>query len=78
MTRKPSWRNETITEKKKLENGIRRSFWLPGMLDVKAEKARMDLGLGRSGFYRFCVVEVLKQLLSQGPSLRTDKQKDST
>ena len=35
--------------------------WLPFALDVKAEKIRKELGLGRSGFYRYAIVEVVKQ-----------------
>jgi len=49
----------------KTESGVRRTFWLPKELDVKLEEARKTLGLGRSGFYRFAVVELLKSLLTQ-------------
>jgi hypothetical protein len=41
--------------------GIRRTVWLPTPLDEKAERVRKQLGLGRSAFYRFAVVEVVKQ-----------------
>jgi hypothetical protein len=44
------------------EQGKRRSVWLPASLDAKAEEARIKLGLGRSGFYRYAIVEVIKQL----------------
>lgn len=44
------------------EHGKRRSVWLPDELDAKAEQARKQLGLGRSGFYRYAIVEVIKQL----------------
>jgi len=47
------------------ESGIRRTFWLPKDLDVKVEEARKILGLGRSGFYRFAVVELIKSLLTK-------------
>ena len=40
------------------EAGIRRTVWLPKELDMKAEALRKQLGLGRSGFYRFAIVEL--------------------
>jgi hypothetical protein len=42
--------------------GKRRTVWLPTELDKKADQARKTLGLGRSGFYRFAVIEVVKEL----------------
>ncbi|MBS7637039.1 hypothetical protein KEJ37_06910 [Candidatus Bathyarchaeota archaeon] len=48
----------------KTESGIRRTVWLPRELDAKVEEARKLLGLGRSGFYRFAIVETLKSLLT--------------
>jgi len=50
----------------KKEAGVRRTFWLPNELDDKAEQARQILGLGRSGFYKFAVIEVIKQLQTNG------------
>jgi len=50
----------------KKEKGIRRSFWLPTELNEKAEQARQTLGLGRSAFYKFAVIEVIKQLHVNG------------
>jgi len=47
----------------KEESGVRRTFWLSKELDMKVEEARKTLGLGRSGFYRFAVVELLKTLI---------------
>ena len=41
--------------------GKRRTMWLPNDLDAKVEKIREKLGLGRSGFYRYAVVEIVKQ-----------------
>jgi len=49
---------------KKEESGFRRTFWLSKELDMKVEEARKTLGLGRSGFYRFAVVELLKSLIT--------------
>jgi hypothetical protein len=43
------------------EKGIRRTVWLSTELDAKADRARKELGLGRSGFYRYCIVEIIKQ-----------------
>jgi len=43
--------------------GIRRTVWLPKDLDEKAEALRKQLGLGRSGFYRFAIVELLKNMI---------------
>ena len=46
---------------KKIEQkGKRRTVWLPNELDQKAEEVRKSLGLGLSAFYRFAVVEVVK------------------
>lgn len=45
--------------------GIRRTFWMQKDLDEKVEEARVRLGLGRSGFYRFCVIETLKSMLTE-------------
>jgi ACT domain-containing protein len=47
--------------------GIRRTVWLPKELDEKAEALRKQLGLGRSGFYRFAIVELLKEMLKNQP-----------
>ena len=47
------------------ESGIRRTVWLPKDLDAKAEEIRKKLGLGRSGFYRFAIVELLKEMLKE-------------
>jgi hypothetical protein len=47
---------------KKIESkGKRRTVWLPDKLDRKAEKVRKALGLSNSGFYRFAIIEVVKQ-----------------
>jgi hypothetical protein len=43
------------------ENGKRRTLWMSNELDAKAEQTRKILGLSRSGFYRFAIVEVIKQ-----------------
>jgi hypothetical protein len=42
-------------------SGIRRSFWLPKEVDTKAEKIRKTLGLRPSAFYRFAIIELIKQ-----------------
>jgi len=44
----------------KENSGIRRTFWIPKELDEKAEALRKQLGLGRSGFYRFAIVNYSK------------------
>jgi hypothetical protein len=43
------------------ENGRRRTVWLPNKLDKKAEDVRKLLGLSKSGFYKFAIVEIIKQ-----------------
>lgn len=48
----------------KEESGVRRTVWLPIELDRKVEEARKLLGLGRSGFYRFAIVETLKSIIT--------------
>jgi ACT domain-containing protein len=52
------------------ESGIRRTVWLPKDLDEKAEALRKQLGLGRSGFYRFAIVELLKEMLKNQPQTK--------
>jgi hypothetical protein len=43
------------------EKGKRRTVWLPDKLDRKAERVRKSLGLSNSGFYRFAIIEIIKQ-----------------
>jgi hypothetical protein len=45
----------------KKSKGKRRTVWLPNELDQKAEQVRTSLGLGLSGFYRFAIIELIKQ-----------------
>jgi hypothetical protein len=45
----------------KNEKGVRRCVWMPDQLDEKAEEIRKTLGLGLSAFYRFAVLEIIKQ-----------------
>jgi hypothetical protein len=54
-------------ERMENQKGKRRTVWLPTELDKKAEQARKTLGLGRSGFYRYAVIEVVKEL-NQNPT----------
>ena len=43
------------------EKGTRRTVWLPRKLEEKVEEVRKALGLGKSAFYRFAIVEIVKQ-----------------
>ena len=43
--------------------GKRRVIWMPNELYAKAEEARKQLGLSKSGFYRFAIVEIIKQFV---------------
>ena len=43
------------------EKGKRRTVWLPEKLERKVEEVRKTLGLSKSGFYRFAIVEIVKQ-----------------
>ena len=43
------------------QKGIRRTVWLSTELDAKADEVRKKLGLGRSGFYRYAIVEIIRQ-----------------
>lgn len=43
------------------EKGKRRIIWMPNELDQKAEAARKQLGLSKSGFYRYAIIEIIKQ-----------------
>jgi ACT domain-containing protein len=54
----------------KENSGIRRTFWIPKELDEKAEAIRKQLGLGRSGFYRFAIIELLKDMVKTQNSER--------
>lgn len=55
--------------------GKRRTVWLPDKLDMKAEEVRESLGLGLSAFYRFAIVEVIKQFQTKQfkPKEKTEK-----
>jgi len=55
------------------ERGKRRTVWLPDRLDRKAENVRKVLGLSNSGFYRFAIIEVIKQF--QTNQLKQRRQK---
>lgn len=44
------------------EKGKRRTVWLPTLLDQKAELTRKRLGLGLSGFYRYAIIEIVKEM----------------
>jgi hypothetical protein len=48
--------------KTKKSTGRRRTVWLPSSLDQKAEVTRKKLGLGLSGFYRFAIIETIKDM----------------
>ena len=41
--------------------GARRTVWLPTDLEENVEKVRKILGLRKSAFYRFAIVEIVKQ-----------------
>jgi len=43
------------------ERGKRRTVWLPRSLEPKVEEVRKALGLSKSAFYRFAIVEIVKQ-----------------
>lgn len=60
------------------EKGKRRTVWLPAELDIKAEETRKKLGLGRSGFYRYAVVEVIKQFAFSKREEQCRNQDNST
>ena len=49
-----------MSEKQRVDKGTRAMVWLPKELGPKVEKARVVLGLGKSQFYRFCIIETLK------------------
>jgi len=43
------------------ESGQRRVVWLPKPIDKKAEEAKEDLGMSRSGFLRYCITRFLEK-----------------
>jgi hypothetical protein len=47
------------------ELGTRRTVWLPTQLEKKVEEVRKALGLGKSAFYRFAIVELVKQFQTE-------------
>jgi hypothetical protein len=47
------------------ELGTRRTVWLPTQLEKKVEEVRKALGLGKSAFYRFAIVELVKQVQTE-------------
>jgi hypothetical protein len=47
---------------KQKTKGKRRTVWLPTLLDQKAEITRNRLGLGLSAFYRFAIIEIIKDM----------------
>ena len=57
--------SKTQLEQQEHEQGKRRTLWMPKDLDAKAEETRKLLGLGRSGFYRYCIIEVIKEIISK-------------
>jgi len=59
----------------KKESGKRRTVWLPQKLDRKAEEVRESLGLGLSAFYRFAIVEVIKQFKTKQFKPKEGKEK---
>lgn len=44
------------------EKGLRRTLWLSRELDAKVEEARRALGLSKSSFYKFAILEQLKSM----------------
>jgi hypothetical protein len=51
--------------KKLKHKGKRRTVWLPNSLDQKSEEVRKSLGLGLSAFYRFAIIELVKQFQTE-------------
>lgn len=45
----------------KKKSGTRRTVWIPAKLEKKVEEVRKALGLSKSGFYRFTIIEIVKQ-----------------
>ena len=53
------------------EKGKRRIIWMPNELDKKTEAIRKQLGLSKSNFYRYAIVEIVKQFaLKEGEEPR--------
>jgi len=55
--------------------GTRRTVWLPTKLEKNVEKVRKELGLGKSAFYRFAIVEMVKQYQTNQFKLKGGKNK---
>jgi len=51
--------------KRQKNKGKRRTVWLPNELDNKVEEIRKKLGLGHSAFYRFAIVETVKEFVQK-------------
>jgi ACT domain-containing protein len=48
--------------KKNVEKGTRQLVWLPNDLFELTENARKKLGISRSAFYRYSIMQLLQQL----------------
>jgi len=44
------------------EKGVRRTFWMPNELDTTVEETRRKIGMKRSRFYRYAVIQFLQSL----------------
>lgn len=43
----------------KVEKGKRRSVWLPTKLDEQVEDTRKELGLGKSAFIKYAIIQAI-------------------
>ena len=60
------------------ERGKRRTVWLPTKLEKRVEAVRKSLGLSKSGFYRFAIVEVVKQYQTKQFKPKENKNEKTT
>lgn len=55
------------------ENGVRRVVWIPNDLDLIIEKTRQRLGLNRSAFYKYAMMQLLQQLSVLSSSIKKEE-----
>ena len=54
--------------------GKRRTVWLSTELDNRAETIRKELGLGHSAFYRFAIIELIKEFAQKKTTSKEKKR----
>ena len=59
-----------------VENGERRTVWMPSKLDSLIEETRTRLGMNRSAFYKYAVIKLLQELSILSEQIHGEKKND--